>query len=56
MAGVAGGIAHFVGTSSAVLRWIFGASLILTIGLSGVVYLLLWLLLPGPGDAQPPGS
>ena len=55
VAGVAGGIARFVGTDPATVRWMFGASLILTIGLSGVVYLLLWVLLPGPGNAGNPG-
>ena len=44
--GVAAGIAEFVGAQVGAVRWIFALSVPLTIGLSAVVYVLLWLLLP----------
>ena len=46
--GVASGIAAFVDVAPRTVRWLFGVSLPLTLGLSGVAYLLLWMLLPGP--------
>lgn len=46
IAGVAGGLAAFLDASPATLRWLFALSLVPTIGISGVGYLLLWLLLP----------
>lgn len=48
VAGVAAGIAEFVEAQVGAVRWIFALSVPLTIGLSAVVYLLLWMLLPGP--------
>lgn len=48
LGGIAAGIADFIGTDRGLVRWIFALSIPLTIGLSAVVYLLLWLLLPGP--------
>lgn len=44
--GVAGGVAEYVGASPLVVRLIWLASLPLSGGLTGVVYLLLWLMLP----------
>lgn len=44
--GVAGGIADFVGAHPAAVRAIFAASVPLSLGLTAVGYLLLWLLIP----------
>jgi len=46
IAGVAGGIASFVDTRPATVRWLFVLTTPLTGGISGIGYLLLWLLLP----------
>jgi phage shock protein PspC (stress-responsive transcriptional regulator) len=52
--GVATGIAEFIDAEPTRVRWIFGVSLPLTIGISGVAYLVLWMLLPGPSAPADP--
>ncbi len=44
--GVCGGIARFVGVGSGAVRLVYGASVLLSIGTTGLLYLLLWLLIP----------
>ena len=56
LAGVAAGIAEFVDAQVGAVRWIFALSVPLTIGLSVVVYLLLWLLLPRSPPERPERS
>lgn len=46
LAGVCGGIAAYVDASPIVVRVLFVASLIPSIGVTGLGYLLLWWLLP----------
>ncbi len=46
LAGVCGGIAAYVDASPTVVRVLFAASLIPSIGVTGLGYLLLWWLLP----------
>lgn len=46
VAGVCGGIADYVGASPALVRTIFGLSLLPSIGVTGLGYLILWWLLP----------
>lgn len=48
--GVAAGVAEFVGVDTTITRWIFAATVPLSIGTSIVAYLLLWVLLPAPED------
>jgi phage shock protein PspC (stress-responsive transcriptional regulator) len=48
LGGVCAGIAEFVGVDTTVTRWIFAATIPLSIGTSVIAYLLLWMLLPGP--------
>lgn len=52
VAGVAAGIAEFVGANVAVVRWIWLASLPLSGGLTAVAYLALWGLLPSPPEKR----
>jgi phage shock protein C len=44
--GVAGGIAKFIGASPLGIRVLFVLALFLTMGILGIVYILLWLFLP----------
>lgn len=44
--GVAAGVAEYVGASPVAVRLLWLASLPLSGGLTGVVYLLLWMMLP----------
>lgn|GEM_PF-3268538 len=46
LAGVCGGIASYVDASPLVVRVLFAASLVPSIGVTGLGYLLLWWLLP----------
>lgn len=46
MGGVAAGIAGFVGAGAWTVRWLWLLSLPLSGGLTGLVYLLLWALIP----------
>lgn len=46
LAGVCGGIARYVDASPAAVRAIFALSLIPSIGVTAVAYLVLWWLLP----------
>jgi phage shock protein PspC (stress-responsive transcriptional regulator) len=46
LAGIAGGIAAFAGADPRWVRAAFVVSLPLSLGVTGVGYLLLWLLLP----------
>lgn len=48
LAGVAGGVAAFVGADPRSLRWLFAVAALLTLGIGVLVYGLLWLLLPPP--------
>lgn len=52
LGGVAAGIAEFIDVDRVRVRWVFGLSAPLTLGLSAVVYLLLWALLPAPPPHQ----
>lgn len=44
--GVCGGIAAFIGASSTSVRLVYALSVLLSVGTTGVGYLLLWLLIP----------
>lgn len=44
--GVAAGIADFVGADPRRVRWLAALSILLSFGITAVVYLLLWALLP----------
>lgn len=46
IAGVAGGLAEFIGAEPRTVRWLWGISLPLSGGLTAVAYLVLWLMLP----------
>lgn len=46
LGGVAGGIAQFVGAKPIIVRLLFVLALILTFGMFGLVYIILWKLLP----------
>lgn len=46
IAGIAGGMGAFLNTSPTLLRWMFALSLLPSLGVTGVGYLLLWALLP----------
>ncbi|NLG08485.1 MAG: PspC domain-containing protein [Deinococcales bacterium] len=46
VAGVCGGIAAFVGTSSGTVRLLYALTVPLSIGITAAGYLLLWLLIP----------
>ena len=48
--GVAAGIARFVGVPISPVRILWVVSIPLSGGLTGVAYLLLWLLLPGSSE------
>lgn len=47
--GVAAGVAEFVSADPRAVRWLWIVSLPLSGGLTAVAYLVLWVLLPGPG-------
>ncbi len=49
IAGVCGGIAQAAGLSPSAVRWFF-VLLVLVFGMSGWVYLVLWLLIPSDDD------
>lgn len=49
IAGVAGGVADFVGARPWTVRLLWLVSLPLSGGITGVAYLLLWLILPAAG-------
>jgi len=51
LAGVCGGIAAYVDASPTTVRAIFALSLIPSIGVSGLAYLVLWWLLPQAAPA-----
>ncbi len=46
LAGVCGGIASYVDASPTLVRVIFAVSLLPSIGVTGLAYLVLWWLLP----------
>lgn len=54
IAGIAGGIAAFTGADSRLVRVVFVTSIPLSIGVTAIGYLLLWLLLPGDADPRGP--
>lgn len=54
IAGVAGGVAAFIGASPNTVRWVFALSLAPSLGITGIGYLLLWLLLPVERDRPEP--
>ena len=47
IAGLAAGVAHFVDANPTVVRGIFVATIPLSLGVTVLGYLLLWLLIPG---------
>lgn len=49
IAGVCGGMARSMGLSSTTVRWFF-VLLVLLFGMSGWVYLVLWLIIPSDDD------
>jgi phage shock protein PspC (stress-responsive transcriptional regulator) len=49
--GVCGGIGAFTGTESWIWRLLFAAGLLLG-GVTGVIYLLMWILVPSESDAD----
>lgn len=50
--GVAAGVAEFVGDDPVSVRWLWAISLPLSGGLTGVAYLVLWAILPGPAGRR----
>jgi phage shock protein PspC (stress-responsive transcriptional regulator) len=48
VAGVAAGVAEFVGADPRAVRWLWAITLPLSGGLTAVAYLALWAMLPGP--------
>ena len=52
LAGVCGGIADFVGAPPRVLRVVWLASLVPSLGMTAIGYLLLWWLLPLESAAE----
>ncbi len=51
LGGVCGGIGAFVGVRSANVRLVYLLSVLLSLGATGVGYLLLWLLIPAEKTA-----
>ena len=57
IAGVAQGIARFVGTRASVVRVLWLLSLVVSLGITAFGYLALWVLLPSePLEHQGPGG
>jgi phage shock protein PspC (stress-responsive transcriptional regulator) len=46
LGGVAGGVAQFIGANPLYVRILFVLALLLSFGMFGIVYLILWLFLP----------
>jgi phage shock protein PspC (stress-responsive transcriptional regulator) len=46
LGGVAGGMAQFIGANPLYVRILFVLALLLSFGMFGIVYLILWLFLP----------
>lgn len=46
LAGVCGGIAEFAGVSASSVRWVYVATIVLSLGVTGVGYFFLWALIP----------
>lgn len=46
IAGLAGGVAHYIDADPATVRWVFAIATFFTAGVFIVIYLLLWLMVP----------
>lgn len=55
IAGICAGIATFTGARVGVVRGLWLASLLPSLGLTAIAYPVLWLLLPAPITAAKPG-
>lgn len=52
VAGIAGGVAAYIGADPRKVRWLFGVVTVLSGGVFLIAYALLWLLLPAPASSN----
>lgn len=56
--GVCGGLAEYLGVDSTIVRLVFAAGLVFGFGSFGVLYLIMWAIVPkaDSADADPPAT